>query len=80
MCTLKYCLGNNVDFDSALQTATITAGTNTSTVNIAVVNDNIVEGNETFTMNLNVPALLGPGIIAGDITMATGIIIDSSGK
>jgi len=49
-------------------------------VNIAVVNDNIVEGNETFTMNLNVPVLLGPGIIAGDITMATGIIIDSSGK
>ena len=71
-------LGNNVDFNSATQTAIITAGSNRSTINIGVINDNIVEGDEVFTMNLTVPASLGPGIRAGVITMATGTIIDSS--
>ena len=64
------------DFDSTTQTAVITAGTNSSTVNIAVTDDDIVEGDETFTMNLNVP--VSPGVVAGDITMATGTIIDTT--
>ena len=45
-----------------------------------MTNDNIVEGNETFNINLNVPPSLAPGIVAGSVTRATGIIIDSSGK
>ena len=45
---------------------------------IKVENDNIVEGDEMFSMNLNVPSSLGPGIIAGSLTTATGIIVDSS--
>ena len=45
-----------------------------------MTNDNIVEGNEVFTMNLNVPPSLGPGIINGDITMAAGVIIDTSSE
>ena len=61
-----------------MQTAVITAGTNSSTVNIAVVDDDIVEGEETFTMNLNVP--VSPGIVAGAITMATATIIDTSSR
>ena len=47
-------------------------------MNIAVTNDNIVEGNETFTMNLIVP--VSPGIVAGTVTMATATIIDTSSK
>ena len=70
--------GSNVDFNSAIQTATITAGTNSSTVNIAVIDDDIVEGDETFTMNLNV--LMLPGITAGAVTMSTATIIDTSSK
>ena len=70
--------GKNADFISTTQTAVITAGTNSSTVNIAVTDDNIVEGDETFTMNLNVP--VSPGIVAGDITMATGTIIDTTSE
>jgi len=73
-------LGNNVDFDSASQTATITAGTSSSTVNITVVDDDTVEGDEMFIMNLNVPTSLGPGIVAGTITMATATIIDTTSK
>ena len=70
--------GGNVDFNSATQTVTITAGTRSSTVDIRVINDDIVEGDEMFTMTLNVPT--SPGITAGDITMATGIIIDTTSE
>ena len=59
-----------------MQTAIITAGTNSSTVNIAVIDDDIVEEDETFTMNLNVPML--PGIIAGTITGAVATTVDTN--
>ena len=47
-------------------------------MNISVTNDNIVEGDEMFIMNLNVS--VSPGIIAGAITMATVTIIDTSSR
>ena len=75
-----YVLGNNIDYNSTTQTVTIIAGTNNSTVNVTVTDDNIVEGNETFSMFLTLPSSLGPRIMTGDITSATGIIIDTSGK
>ena len=56
----------------------IPAGSTNTTVRVAVTNDNIVEGNEMFNMNLNVPSSLGPRIVAGSVTTATGVIIDSS--
>ena len=73
-------VGNDIDFDSAPQTITITAGTNSSTIQITVTNDNIIEGNETFIMSLTVPTSLGPGITTGAITSATATIIDTSSK
>jgi len=45
-----------------------------------VVDDDIVEGDEMFTMNLNIPASLGPGIVAGATTMATVTIIDATSE
>ena len=71
-------LGGGVDFNSATQTATITAGASSSTINITVINDNIVEGDEMFTMTLNVPT--SPAITIGNITMATVTIIDSTSR
>ena len=69
------------DFNSTMQIVTIAPGTNSSTVNISVTNDNIVEGNETFNMNLqlSVPSLLGPEI-TGSIISATVTIIDTSSE
>ena len=58
----------------------IIAGTNNSTMNIAVMNDNITEGNETFNMSLTVPSLLNPRITAGAITSATVTIVDTSSE
>ena len=45
-----------------------------------MTDDNIVEGDEMFSMSLNVPSSLGPAIVAGSVTSATGTIIDSSSK
>ena len=73
-------LGNNIDFDSAQRIATISAGSTIGAVNIPVVNDNIVEGNETFNMSLTVPPSLGPRIKADVITSATATIIDTSSE
>ena len=49
-----------------------------TTVRVAVTDDNLVEGKEIFNMSLNVPSSLGPGIVAGSRASATGIITDSS--
>ena len=78
MCSKLVLDSEGDDFNSATQTATIIAGSNSSRVNITVVDDDIVEGDETFTINLNVPVSLG--IMAGDITMATVTIIDTSSR
>ena len=66
------------DFSTTFMNATIPAGATNTTVRVAVTSDDIVEGNETFSMSLNVPSSLGPGVVAGSVTSATGIIIDSS--
>ena len=68
------------DFDTAMQTVTIIAETNSSTVNISVINDDIVEGDETFSMNLSVPSSLGPEVKTGTITSANVTIIDTSSE
>ena len=62
------------------QTITIIAGTNSSMVNVPVTDDNIVEGDETFSMSFTVPSSLSPGITTGTITSATVTIIDTTGK
>jgi len=49
-------------------------------VRVPVISDNIVEGDEMFSMKLNVSSSLGPGIVAGSVTSATGIILDSTSK
>ena len=45
-----------------------------------MTNDNIVEGDEMFSMSLNVPSSLAPAIVAGSVSNTIGIIIDSSSK
>ena len=68
------------DFNTTPLNVTFSANATNTTVRVAVTNDNIVEGNETFSMSLNVPSSLGPIIVAGSRTNATGIIIDTSSK
>ena len=49
-------------------------------MNIPVTDDNIVEGDETFSMSLTVPSSLSPGIATGTITSAAVTIIDTTGQ
>ena len=60
--------------------ATIIAGNSIGAVNVTVINDNIVEGNETFNMSLAVPSSLDPRIKTGTVTSATATIIDTSSE
>ena len=73
-------VGNGFDFDSTPQNITITAGTNSSMVNIPVTDDDIVEGDETFSMSLTVSSSLGPGVRTGTITSATVTINDTTSE
>ena len=68
------------DFNTTPLTATIPAGATNTTVKVAVTYDNIVEGDEIFTMSLTVPSSLAPGIVTGSVTSATVIIIDTTSK
>ena len=63
-----------------MKTAKIVAGTSGSMVNIQVMDDKIVEKNETFDINLNIPPELSPGVVAGSIARATVTIIDTTSK
>jgi len=76
-CNLNYLL-EETDFGSTTLTATIAAGATTTTVRVPVMSDNIVEGDEIFSMMLIVLSSLGPGIVAGSITSATAVIVDST--
>jgi len=75
---LSYNFTKGTDFTSSRLTATILAGATITTVRVPVMSDNIVEGDEMFSMRLTVPSSLSPGIVAGSVTSATGIIVDST--
>jgi len=67
------------DFDSTPLTATIPAGTITTTVRVPVMSDNIVEGDEMFSITLN-QAMLPYGIRTGTNSNAIVVVKDSSSK
>ena len=60
-----------VDYQSDVHNVTVEAEESSAEVSIAVFNDSIVEGNETFTADLSVPAAeaaLGVSVRATDGT------------
>ena len=61
-------------------TATFNAESTMSSVTFPVVLDNIVESNETFGVSLRVPSNLSPSITSSSPSIATAIIIDSTGN
>lgn len=58
-------------------TATFIEGSNSATVEIQITNDNIVEGNEEFTLILDLLPTSGLGIMLGACSTATAVIIDT---
>ena len=67
-----------------MHTVTIAAGANSTTVNISVIDDDIVEADEMFNITLSLPSSLnGAGVVLAndnDIVSAIGIIIDTTSE
>jgi len=68
-----------VDYTSAPITATFTAGTTSTTVDVPVSTDNITEGSESFDLTFTIPSSLSH-VIPGNIAMAVGSITDTTSK
>ena len=69
-----------MDYDSSPLTATFTAGSTNTTVNVPVIKDNIAEVSERFSLNFSIPSSLEGRVIPGMITQSFGIIIDITSK
>ena len=67
-----------------MHTVTIAAGANSTTVNISVIDDDIVEADEMFNITLSLlSSLNGAGVVLAndnDIVSAIGIIIDTTSE
>ena len=73
ICALYACIctAGGMDYQSDVYNVTVMAEETSAEVSIAIVDDPIVEGNETFTADLSVPAAeaaLGVSVSANDGT------------
>ena len=69
-----------MDYNTTPITATFIAGATTTAVNVSLINDTIVEGPETFDLNITIPPPLNGRVILGNVTKAIGNITDNTGK
>lgn len=69
-----------MDYASTPITATFLAGTNSTTINVPIANDNKIEDTETFDLNITIPPLLTGKLSTRGITTAVGRILDESSK
>ena len=69
-----------MDYDSTPLTATFTAGSTSTTVNVPVIKDDIAEQIETFDLIFIIPPSLKDRVISGTIITAVGNITDSTSK
>lgn len=68
----------DVDFDDDLQSVAFPAGSSNASVTVPVFFDNLLEGNETFSLGLRITVRRVSA--SSSRGTATGIIIDSTGK
>ena len=67
-----------MDYTSTPITATFPAGVNSTTINVPVTKDNIVEENETFELEIFIPVPTKYAVESGNPSRASAMIIDSS--
>ena len=68
-----------MDYISTPITATFTAGTNSTTIDVPVSTDDSAEGPETFDLTFTIPSSLSR-VVPGDIVMAVGNITDTTSR
>lgn len=66
------------DFDATPLAASIPAGQTSATVTVPILQDNIREMNEMFSLELELPVAI-PGVTLAGVNMAVGTILDSTG-
>ena len=69
-----------IDYNSTPINATFPAGVNSTTVNISIFMDNIVERPEMFDLSFTIPSSLSGRVIFGTKSKAVGNIIDDTSK
>jgi len=69
-----------VDYTSTPLLTTFSIGTNTTNISIPIIEDNVIETNEEFDLMFTIPLSISDVINAGTEMIATGVIIDSTGK
>ena len=69
-----------MDYDSTSITATFTIGSTSTTVDIPVIKDNIVEGLETFDITFTIPSSLRDRVMLGTVIKAMCNITDNASK
>ena len=69
-----------MDYNSTSLNTTFIAGSTSTTVNVPVIKDDIVEGLETFDLTFTIPSSFGEQVIPRIITNAVGNIIDNTSK
>ena len=62
-----------------MYTVTFSAGVNSSQLNILIINDNILEDDETFNVTIN-QSSLSDGVVVGDPSEVTVTIVDDDGE
>ncbi|MDA8002873.1 MAG: hypothetical protein MPL62_16440 [Alphaproteobacteria bacterium] len=68
------------DYGGESFSVTFPAGVNMMSFNVSIINDNIAELDESFTLTLEIPAAsMSFGVIAGSFDTATVNITDSEG-
>ena len=68
-----------MDYTSTPITATFTAGTTSTTIDVPVTIDAISEDSETFDLHFIIP-LSQRHVVPGNITMAVGSIADTTSR
>ena len=69
-----------MDYNSAPINATFPIGAISSTINVPVTLDNILEQWETFELTFTIPTSIQDVVIEGRQTTAIGVIIDTTSK
>ena len=72
-------IGGGQDYDSGPHTATITTGSDRTSLSIPVNDDDIVEGNEDFVVFIEMSSLPN-GFVLGAVSQATVTVRDEDSK
>ena len=69
-----------VDYDSGIYTITFPAGVTIISFDVPINDDDILESNEDFSINIRSGHRLPDGVTLGSIDKATVTILDNEGK